>query len=234
MIYCWHACFLLFVPTIDCLIQHFVFSVQAIFGYMRLQHTHPSSAKHQDFTMVKTLREQIKKYAQAALALNKRELHEVRRLAQCIITYQKVSATKFLKQQASASKPVLVHYSSDGTPLQTRMAIHVTDTDFKFKRSTKRTNEFFVQRSFYINSEGTTKIVLERPLQMQDKTADSHFVASRKLWQLPSEHGHGSIQVIHQVYDRAVRSACNDRHRSFFRILMEEIAATDPDKAIAT
>ena len=144
----------------------------------------------------------------------------MRRLAQCIITYQKVSATKFLKQQASASKPVLVHYSSDGRPLQTRMAIHVIDTDFKFKRSTKRTNEYLIQRVFYINSEGTTKTVLERPLQMQDKTADSHFVASRKLWQLPSEHGHGSIQVIHQVYDRAMRSACkllqdsNGRDRS--------------------
>ena len=164
------------------------------------------------------------KYADNTLVLDKRSRQEVHRLAHCFIAFQKIIATEFITERTS--QPILLHYSSDETPVCTNKQIRIKVDDWTFTRFDKGKDAWLIQRGFLADIAGHVISILDRPMIMENKKAPTQFMASRQFMKNPREHGHIDIQIIHHVYDRAVKSSVEKwilKHRKYqMQQLMQE------------
>ena len=168
------------------------------------------------------------KYADNTLVLDKRSRQEVHRLAHCFIAFQQIIATEFIT--ARKSQPILFHYSSDETPLATTKELRIKVHDWTFTRCDKGKDAWLIQRGFLADIAGHVISILDRPMIMENKQAPTHFMAYRQFMKTPREHGHIDIQIIHHVYDRAVKSSIEKlilKHHKFqMQQLMQEEGAS--------
>lgn len=110
--------------------------------------------------------------------------------------------------QDAQNLPILMSYSSDGTPIRTTMRVtskHGTDVKTKVGKSTK---EYLCQVAFYrtidATGEASTTAVMRGPLPLtHGKSCESIFAAGRSFCQTLREQGHMGIAVQHYAFDRA-------------------------------
>ena len=125
-------------------------------------------------------------------------------------------------------EPLLYQYSSDCTPVRTMKHItRTTEGKLRITRHARHTGEYLIQRAFLTSADGDIMSIIERPLKLQDKTAFMHLHCMRKLMKFPHELHHMGIQIVHQIYDRAVLSAMQRIVPQFFHILIESIRHKD-------
>ena len=145
------------------------------------------------------------KYADESLVLDKRSRQEVHRLGHCFVSFQKLIAIEFITRRKT--QPIFLHYSSDETPLATTRKMKITLGDWTCTRYDKAKQPCLIQRGFLAHIAGHVVSILDRPMIMKNKRAPTQFFASRHFMKTSREHGHMDIQIIHHVYDRAVKSS---------------------------
>jgi hypothetical protein len=125
----------------------------------------------------------------------------------------------YLRQKAkelvleAKGAPILVHYSSDGTPLSTKRTITAGQgQDYTVRRQGRDTEEFLVQHTFVRFLDGLgrhrTAMVLREPLPLTEgKSGLALFSAAVEFNRTARELGHTGISVAHYSFDRAAYSA---------------------------
>ena len=111
--------------------------------------------------------------------------------------------------------PVLVSYSSDGTPLQSRKSVQGKLPSRKVRRTGRGSDEFLVQNCFFRALDATgqarTAVVLLDPLpRSHGKSALAMFSCYRRFAPNVRSWGHRGVQVVHFASDRAAFTALRD------------------------
>jgi len=119
--------------------------------------------------------------------------------------------------------PVLVHYSSDGTPISTKYratAVLPTMAGTRVKREARETSEFLVQVGFARrldpSGKAVTACILRDPVPLvHGKTAWSLFSCGRDFFQTARQQGHRGISIAHYSFDRAAYSPLQTKFRQY-------------------
>ena len=150
------------------------------------------------------------------------EKDRLHKCAEAFRAFMQVSAEHFIIK--NKHEPVLYQYSSDCTPVRSMKFIsRTTDGKLRITRHARHTGEYLIQRAFLTNAKGDIVPIIDRPLQLQDKTAFMHLRCMRELVKFPHELHHDSIQIVHQIYDRAIMSAMQRIVPQYIHILIEGI-----------
>ena len=120
------------------------------------------------------------------------------------------SKMRDLINQANGA-PVLLHYSSDGTPLSTKHNVRVGSSSakgFVAQRHGRSTEEYLVQHAFArrldASGQAHTVALLRDPLPLtHGKGAWAMFNAGVEFFQTAREQGHLGISIAHYAFDRA-------------------------------
>ena len=185
--------------------SHYDISSRIIFIYITIR-SHFGSSKAQA-VMTDTESEpseRILALAKPSHCCDKRELESLKWLCEASKEWLKRRALELVND--NAEEPLLIHSSSDGTPITTRTMNKYIWDNLEVKRNARETNEFLVQRVFVMATDFKPRCVFEDPTNMQDKTVSTHMRAGMDLFPFPREQGHTGLLVDHKVYDRAVMS----------------------------
>ena len=124
-------------------------------------------------------------------------------------------ARSFVKE--NVSRPILFSYSSDGTPVKTRVCVSTSFEQGSIRRSGFRGQEFCVQNVFLLThrlGQPQMRYLTTNPVLMHHgKGAWNYYQAFRSFCQTPFELGHESICINHYSFDRGI-------HDSTLRICM--------------
>ena len=90
----------------------------------------------------------LRRFAKVSLHLDSREMATVQQVAEVVKSYMRARLGSFVAD--SLGSPVLLSYSSDGTPCSTKRHIVIRDdkTGQKSQRSGRHTDEYLVQNAF--------------------------------------------------------------------------------------
>lgn len=146
--------------------------------------------------------ELLLRYAKPSLTLEKRDMDRAHRLAALLVWFLRERAIRFMQRRKTA--PLLYQYSSDATPLQTKVSYRMRQKGLEVRRRGKKSSEFLVQRLFLADPAGDVSVVFERPLVMDDKCAITHWFVAGHLFPSGRDLGHENILVVHHCYDRAL------------------------------
>ena len=137
----------------------------------------------------------------------------------------------YLRQRAQElvleanNAPMLVHYSSDGTPLSTKRTITAGQgSEYTVHRQGRDTEEFLVQHSFVRFLDGLgrhrTAMVLREPMPLTEgKSGLALFSAATEFNRTARELGHTGISIAHYSFDRAAYSAVGRYLKQHHKIL---------------
>ena len=155
--------------------------------------------------------------------------HEMRVLAKLCETGKQFMLNKARQLiSAAAGAPVLISYSSDGTPVSTRKrATAKSSSNVSIMRTGKTTEEFLVQHAFvrYLDARGVahSTVVLQDPLPMTNgKSAWALLACAIDFLPTARKMGHSGISICHYAFDRMAYSALV-RHLKGYH---EELAAS--------
>lgn len=153
----------------------------------------------------------LARWARPGVSLSDMEVRRAARLCEATKAFLEGRAHELI--QKAKGSPVLVSYSSDGTPLSSRRRASAEwQKGQSVVRSGRGTDEFLVQHCFYRfldhSGEAQTAVVLRDPLPLtKGKTALALFAAGGAFLRCPQSLGHSGIVVAHYAFDRAGFSA---------------------------
>ena len=175
--------------------------------------------------------EHIALLGQVGAVLDKESVQTVARLCEC--------SKAFLKQRAQGllikhqTDPILLSYSSDGTPLKTQETFTHSVGSLSVKRKGGSCKEYLVQRLFILPWGGEPTVYFRDPQILGDKTAWCCFSAARGFFPTAREAGHTGLCVSHYCWDRAIYSPM-ERHFREVHILVAKQLANSRSAAEAT
>ena len=110
--------------------------------------------------------------------------------------------------KAASGQPMLLAYSSDGTPLRTHLKIPANCGRMTFKREGKYTKEFLAQvvfaRTISADGESESRCAFAPPLPLVNgKSSLAIFTAGRQFGTSLRHIGHAGIAVQFYAFDRA-------------------------------
>ena len=111
--------------------------------------------------------------------------------------------------------PLLVSYSSDGTPMQSRKTVQAKLPSKKVRRTGRGSDELLVQNVFFrsldASGQARTVVVMMDPLPLtHGKSAAAMFSCYRSFFPDPRSWGHRGVEVVHFASDRAAFTALRD------------------------
>jgi hypothetical protein len=167
-----------------------------------------SSSTRDDQSLVPQL---IKQYGGQCAQLEKSDLRHLARLCESGMHFLKMKARQLVA--AARGAPVLISYSSDGTPLSTKKRTTAkSSSDVAQVRYSRTTEEFLVQHAFvrYIDAKGEhhSTVVLKDPIPLTNgKSAWALYACATDFIETARVMGHTGISVCHYAFDRAAYSA---------------------------
>ena len=113
--------------------------------------------------------------------------------------------------------PVLMSFSSDGTPLSSKVRAKIQLEEKAHHRSGSQCSEYLVQlaayRAFNMSGDAMSCVFMKEPMPLTNgKTADALFAADTSFAPTLRAMGHTGIAIQHHVYDRAMFSALMKRN----------------------
>lgn len=150
----------------------------------------------------------MRRYAQVSLVLGRAERAELERACEILKWYLASRARQLVVE--AYGRPVLISYSSDGTPIKTQERISRRLTKkMHVQRVGGAATEYLIQQCFvrYFDAHQVprTAVVLRDPLPLTEgKSAWAVFAAGRDFFPTLVELGHTGISVVHVVFDRAL------------------------------
>ena len=158
----------------------------------------------------------IREHSQVSKDLiNTADIGIAQRLSAVVNDFLSGLARSFVKE--NVSRPILFSYSSDGTPVKTRVCVSTSSEQGSIRRSGFRGQEFCVQNVFLLThrlGQPQMRYLTTNPVLMHHgKGAWNYYQAFRSFCQTPFELGHESICINHYSFDRGI-------HDSTLRICM--------------
>ena len=142
----------------------------------------------------------LSEFAKPSLSADKQQVFQLTKIA---ITAQDYLRERLADVIADAGdRPVLLSYSSDGTPLRTHIKTTQKVGDLTIRREGKQTLEYLGQVAFArfldstITHRSTCVLVPPTPLT-HGKTAPAIYFAGRDLARAPRARGHRSLCINH-------------------------------------
>lgn len=137
-------------------------------------------------------------------------MERIGRLCEIMKSYMQKQARRFVHDVAGA--PLLLHYSSDGTPLNTVYRFQAKVKDKTEARAGRATQEYLVQCAFLrrLGSDGVARsmVVLRDSLPLTcGKGGWALFGAARAFLPTLREMEHRGLCIHHYAFDRALRSS---------------------------
>ena len=114
----------------------------------------------------------VRNLSQPSACHNTGVLRQMHKLAICLNRFLFSLATTFIADHAGDA--LLESYSSDGTPLRTRVFFSEELAGVKVRRSGTASSEWCIERIF-LTSRGKTCTYMVGPTVMEDKTAWTHY-----------------------------------------------------------
>ena len=152
-----------------------------------------------------TATELLRKHASASSVLSVMDTQVVERLAECSKAFLALKAKTLICQHSE--EPILVSYSSDGTPLTTKETFTRGVGRLRVTRKGGSVSEYLTQRMFVQIVDGQRVIVFKDPVKLEDKRAICLLTAACNFFETPRELGHIGLCVSHFCWDRAIYSA---------------------------
>ena len=152
----------------------------------------------------------VKRYGKACLNTSRSEAVLVARLCEVGKALLQEKARTLVAN--AGSSPILVHFSSDGTPISAKKQFKGSSSKVEVVRQGRDTEEYQVQHVFYrtLDAEGVpvTTTVLRDPLPLTSgKTALAMYSAGVAFFRSARQLGHVGISVCTYTWDRAAYSA---------------------------
>ena len=152
--------------------------------------------------MARSFEERVRRYAAASLVLPDAERGDLAKTAEVLKKFLKDRAEQLVRR--ADSRPVLLSYCGDGTPLQTRetFTAAVGERAKKIRGVGGCTNEFLVQHLFvrFLDSgeAAHTSVVLQDPLPLtHGKGSLAVFSAAEAFLLDPRALGHRGVVIWH-------------------------------------
>jgi len=156
-----------------------------------------------------SVEDHVRRFASVGRAVGDSERVTLAKVAEVAKEFLQREATKLVKR--ANGRPVLMSYSSDGTPLRSKKHIvHAAGSSgSKVRRVGGAAQEFLVQQAFlrYIDVDGVphTVAVLRDPLPLSHgKGAWAIYSAGVEFSQTLRQQGHQGIALQHYAFDRAL------------------------------
>lgn len=124
------------------------------------------------------------------------------RCAEVLKRFLHLELRSFLQRHKNS--PLLFFYSSDCTPASTMEGWARDWEGLRVRRRGRQSVELLQHRLFCMNSAGESRVVLDEPRPLSDKTSWTHLEAYRTLCAQPRAAGHEGLCIEHFVWDRAV------------------------------
>lgn len=161
----------------------------------------------------------IRKYASQCQRLLRSDMRILARLCESGMHFLGIKARQLVA--AAGGAPVLISYSSDGTPVSTKKrATAKSSSDVQVSRTGRTTDEYLVEHAFvrYVDAGGQhhSTVVLKDPLPLTNgKSAWALYACATNFIETARAMGHTGISVCHYAFDRAAYSALarHLRHR---------------------
>ena len=140
----------------------------------------------------------------------------------------------------AGGRPVLFHYSADGTPLATRQRVVAeVGRERRVSMQGRATEEYLVQHAFYrhigLDEKSRTAVVLRDPLPLTNgKGVLACFSAALAYIVHPRDMGHHGICISHYTFDRALYTGMEKlfrKHHAHMNSLGQG-AARNPHKTL--
>lgn len=172
----------------------------------------------------------VQRFSKACLNTTRDESVLVSRLCEVGKAYLQEKARTLI--QNAVGQPVLVHYSSDGTPLSSKKHIKAVSSNFSSSKLMRDTDEYLVQHVFYrtIDALGTpsTVTLLRDPLPLScGKTALAQYSCGKSFFQNARQLGHVGISIATYTWDRAGYSALARIWRNHHTMMAPDFAAPE-------
>jgi hypothetical protein len=176
----------------------------------------------------------VKHFAQVCHSVTDSEMKTMSRLCEAGKAYLQARARDLVV--GAGNLPVLVHYSSDGTPISTKYrakAARLSNTGTSVKREGRETSEFLVQVGFARridpNGKTITACILRDPVPLvHGKSAWSLFSCGREFFPTARQQGHVGISIAHYAFDRAAYNPLQRTFRQYHAALASQFA--DPSR----
>lgn len=173
-----------------------------------------------------TPHEHINALAQVGAVLDTSDMQAVARLCECSKAFLRQRALNVL--QKHKSDPVLLSYSSDGTPLKTQETFTQSVGSLSVKRRGGSSHEYLIQRFFILPWKGEPTIFFRDPHAMSDKTAWCLLGAAMDFFPTARQAGHTGLCVSHYCWDRAVYGAMARHFRELHALVAKQMANNRP------
>lgn len=121
----------------------------------------------------------------------------------------------------AADRPLLLSYSGDGTPVQTKVNFSFGSGESMVRRSGYSTKEYYVHNCFAMFKDEArqpqVRVLLRDPVPMTDgKTASAAAAIGMDFLPDPRDHGHVGPVVRHVAFDRAQFGTLQKLFRRWF------------------
>ena len=178
-----------------------------------------------------TLRTELLSMGQPARNLGDFDSRRMGCVCETLKAFLKTKAADFIK--SANHTPILAHYSSDCTPLQSRKRLVAKAGDTHRVRSGKSTDEYLVEQLFYrylrSADEPATTVVLRDPLPLTSgKSSAALFTAGQKFIPTLRQQGHEGIAIHSYTFDRAAAAPLGRFFRAYHGALSRNIRTEEP------
>lgn len=171
--------------------------------------------------MAGVVEEMCRRFAKASL-VDKEGRRNIGMLCELLKSFLRRKALELI--ETAGGRPILLSYSSDGTPLTTRerLRLRLNGTAAPVVRVGGSSQEYLIQQVFVrrldVDGNSRTEVVLREPLPFTSgKAAWAVFAAGRDFFPTLRSAGHGGIAIQHFAFDRAL-------HKPLVRLFSQHCA----------
>ena len=167
------------------------------------QNMHPAMAACEVYALLRKWRSPLRAHSDA-------ELTEVWRLGEAVRRLLERNFHKLILE--AGRRPLLLSYTGDCTPVQTRVVTAFRSDGRTCRRSGYQTQDYYVQISFgmYVDDVGVAEVAVllspPRPMRNGKSVREYHSLAVEFIVD-PRDRGHEGILVRHFAFDRGQFSA---------------------------
>ena len=165
---------------------------------------------------------QLRQYGKVCASISRDEADIAARLCEVGKAFLQAKARSLV---ASANgQPILVHFSSDGTPISTKKQVKGTSPAYSASRQGRDTEEYQVQHVFYrtLDSAGqpSTVALVRDPVPLtHGKSALAIYSSGKAFFQNARQLGHMGISICTYSWDRAAYGALSRVWRQHHMVL---------------
>lgn len=196
---------------------------------MTLDRNDAMEASSTSGTLVPTVRSVLATLSKPLSFVGNKEITRAKNFVESAKIFVRWLATNVIIE--AGTDPVVIVFSGDGTPVETRHRAAVKMGDYDVRRSGYGTNEYYIQqamiRRIAASGKTHTAMVLSEPIPLvYGKSHAAQMGCSLKFFPTVRELGHQGIVVSAYIYDRAFLTSNGNIHCQHHQKVHAELEKT--------